>query len=104
MTPYPINIDHFPTDPILLLRENAEFFDSNIDIFTSINDAIDFAKDQGEEELFIIGGGEIYSQTIEIANKLYITHVDAEFEGDTHFPSFDPKKMDKRVSVRAGTR
>jgi len=86
-----------PNRPNIVITRNAEFFDSNIDIFTSINDAIDFAKDQGEEELFIIGGGEIYSQTIEIANKLYITHVDAEFEGDTHFPSFDPKKWTKEL-------
>ena len=35
---------------------------------------------------FIIGGGEIYKQSIEVADKIYLTLIDEEFEGDTYFP------------------
>ena len=44
------------------------------------------------EELFIIGGGEIYNQSIEIADKLDITRVHHTFEADTFFPEIDLNK------------
>lgn len=40
-------------------------------------------------ELVVIGGSQIYAQTIELADKLVITHIDAEFEADTYFPEID---------------
>ena len=42
------------------------------------------------DEIFVIGGGEIYAQALAIADLLYVTHVEAEVEGDTHFPAIDP--------------
>lgn len=41
-------------------------------------------------EIFIIGGGEIYAQTMKLADRLEITHVKAGFEGDVFFPAIDP--------------
>ena len=38
---------------------------------------------------FIIGGGEIYKQSINIADKIYLTLIDEEFEGDTYFPEIE---------------
>ncbi len=43
------------------------------------------------EDLFIIGGGEIYSQSIPIADELDITRVHHSFEADVYFPEIDPK-------------
>ncbi len=45
-----------------------------------------WAKENGAEELCVIGGGQIYAATLPLANKLYVTHVMAEPEGDTKFP------------------
>ena len=59
-------------------------------IVHSIEEGIDLARKNGEEELFIIGGGEIYSQALPLADRLYITEVKGIFEGDTFFPEFDP--------------
>lgn len=42
------------------------------------------------DEIFVIGGGEIYAQAVTLADMLYVTHVEAEVEGDTHFPEIDP--------------
>lgn len=42
-----------------------------------------------EDEVFIIGGAEIYKQFLPYAKKLYLTKVDEEFEGDTHFPGIN---------------
>ena len=38
----------------------------------------------------VIGGGRVYEQFLPKAQKLYLTHIDAEVEGDTHFPDYDP--------------
>ncbi len=61
-------------------------------IQTSIPDAL---RNYGSSDIFVIGGGEIYRQTIDLADTLYITHIDKEVEGDTHFPEIDPKKWHK---------
>ena len=45
-----------------------------------------WAKENGSEEICIIGGGQIYAATLPMASKLYVTHVMAEPEGDTVFP------------------
>jgi dihydrofolate reductase len=55
----------------------------------SIEEGIQIAYENGEEELFIIGGGEIYSQALPRADKLYITEVKGTFFGDTYFPEFN---------------
>lgn len=44
-----------------------------------------------EEEVFVIGGGEIYRQAIGLADRLYLTWVEADFDGDTRFPEVDDR-------------
>lgn len=44
------------------------------------------------DELFIIGGGQIYAQAMPLAHKLYITHVGIEASGDTRFPEIVPSE------------
>lgn len=57
----------------------------------SLEDAIEHAAQLHMEEIFIIGGGKIYAEAIEknLANRMYITHVDADFEADTFFPGWN---------------
>ena len=43
-------------------------------------------------EVFIIGGGEIYLQALDITDRLYITEVKETFEGDTYFPEHKPEQ------------
>ena len=50
-----------------------------------------FEENQDEVELFIIGGAEIYAQALPRANRLYITHVGANFDADTFFPTIGPE-------------
>jgi dihydrofolate reductase len=44
---------------------------------------------EGGEEAFVIGGGELYRQAISLADRLYLTLVDGEAEGDTFFPEYE---------------
>lgn len=44
---------------------------------------------KGDNEAFIIGGAELYKGALKLANKLYVTHIDLEVQGDAFFPAFD---------------
>jgi dihydrofolate reductase len=48
------------------------------------------AFDNGETEAFILGGGEIYRDSLDLWDKLYLTEVDTNPEGDVFFPEIDP--------------
>lgn len=84
-----------PGRPNIVVTRNNDFNAEQIILESSIEKGIEKAKEAGETELFIIGGGEIYNQTIDVADKLYITHVDASPEGETKFPEFDRSKWTK---------
>jgi len=47
------------------------------------------AQCAGDEEIFVIGGGELYRLALPLADRIYLTVVDAEPEGDTRMPEFD---------------
>lgn len=54
----------------------------------SLNDALTLAKEKERQEIFIIGGGQIYQQTIKYADKLYLTVVEKQFDADAFFPDY----------------
>lgn len=53
----------------------------------NMESAVDFVKDQ--EEIMLIGGGELFKQYLPLADKLYFTQIQTELEGDTFFPEID---------------
>jgi len=69
----------------------------NCYVAQSIDGALEKAKEIESEEVFISGGASIFKQTIGLADKLYLTLVHNDFEGDTYFPEYaDFKKVVKR--------
>lgn len=70
---------------ILLTRDRNYTFDG-AKIFYDLKEAIDFAANNGEDELMIIGGGEIYKQCLPFTDRIYLTRIHTEIEGDTFFP------------------
>ncbi len=75
---------------IVLSRQAAEA-DGAI-VVKSLDDALFLAKQMDMKEVMVVGGGEIYTQAMEKARRIYLTRVEAEPEGDTYFPAIDPKK------------
>ena len=73
----------------IVITRDAYFAADGVLVANSIEDALTQAYELGEEEAFIIGGGEIYKQTIERCDRLYLTEVDLEIEGETVFPEMD---------------
>lgn len=71
---------------IVVTRQLAYTAPGCIVVYT-VEQALDAAG--VENEIFVIGGAEIYRQTLSNASKLYITEIDADIEGDTYFPEFD---------------
>ncbi len=55
-------------------------------VVNSLDDAIAFAREAGETELFIIGGGQIYREALPHYTGIYLTRIHHNFEGDTFFP------------------
>jgi dihydrofolate reductase len=54
----------------------------------SIEDAIKSCSARGDEEVFIIGGAEIFKQAMNIADRIYLTRIHHSFDGDTYLPEF----------------
>lgn len=91
----------------VIITRDPYFSSSNCIVAHSIYEALEAAYDNGEEEAFIIGGGQIYEQTKDLWDRLYLTEVDLKVEGDVYFPdvmgtndwklvSEDPHKADEK--------
>lgn len=76
----------------MVLTNKKEFQYEGAEVFHEIDTAIQFAKERGEEELMVIGGGVIYAQFMDLADRIYLTRVHSEIEGDTYFPEIDESK------------
>lgn len=60
----------------------------------SLDDAIKMAAAADYKETFVIGGGEIFKEAMAVADKIYMTRVDTELEGDAFFPVIDTTKWE----------
>ena len=58
-------------------------------IFNSIKQAFDFCRSSIYEKIFIIGGGEIYSQSINESDEIILSEMNMDVEGDVYFPEID---------------
>lgn len=75
---------------IVVTKQESFKFDDVIK-FHSLNEAIDYCRTLNPEKAFIIGGGEIYRQGINLADEMIISFLDFEAEGDVYFPEIDSK-------------
>lgn len=84
--------DSLPKGPLpnrrnIIITRNTELSIEGAEVVNSIDEALALVK--GEDEVFVIGGGNIYEQFLPISNKLYLTIVDKKFDADTFFPEID---------------
>ncbi len=81
-----------PQRTSIIVSRNNDFKADNCFVVNTLEDAFSIAKN--DSEIFIIGGGEIYKNSIEFANKLYITEIHQSFDGDTFFPDIEWKNWE----------
>ena len=70
---------------VVITRSNAEY--EGCLVAHSLEEAV--AMFPADEEIFIIGGAQIYAEALKVADRMYITHVERSYEGDTSFPEID---------------
>ena len=80
---------------------------TGIKVVATIQDAVEFAKTKVAEygdEVFILGGGEIYKQMMPLTDRIYLTEIHQDFPGDTKFPEFSKSEFVEvyRSSRKAG--
>lgn len=80
---------------IVLTREQG-YRCEGCTVMNSMEEFREYAKHQ-EEELFVIGGAEIFKEILPEADRLYLTMIHHQFEGDTFFPVFDIEKWDLQM-------
>lgn len=79
-----------PNRTNIVITRDPFFLAEGIVVVHSIEEALQYAVDQGETEAFVIGGGEIYTQSMAYWDRLYYTEVDMEPEGDVFFQMPEP--------------
>lgn len=72
----------------LVLTQQTDLQWPGCEVYFSLPDAL--AAVPPDEELMVIGGAQLYQQTLPLANRLYLTFIDCELLGDTYFPEWNP--------------
>jgi len=75
-----------PNRRSIVVTRSAHYASPGCEVATSLAGAIHIA---GAQAAFVIGGAEIYAQALPLADNLYLTEIDARFDGDAWFPEFD---------------
>jgi len=104
----------FPRRPLpgrlnIVVTRDRDFRAEGAEVVGSLEDAITLATTRarcvvGADEICIVGGGEIYREALPLADRLHVTHVLAEVDGDTRFPEIDPQvwRVVSALDVPAG--
>ena len=86
----------------IILTRNLQFKEKGCVIVHHLAESIQFAKAQGEEELMIIGGAEIFQMALtqNIVDQIYVTQLDENLEGDVFFQMPDAKLWEIKLLFR----
>ena len=76
----------------IVISKTKKFEADNCITVGSLDEAAAIA---GNRDIYISGGAALYKEAVNIAEKMYITEIDAEVEGDTYFPDFDESLFEK---------
>lgn len=76
-----------PGRTTVIVTRNRNYQVEGAVVVHSLEEAVQVCAN--DSETFLIGGAEIYKDGLKLANKLYLTEIDAEYQGDAHFPEFD---------------
>lgn len=82
----------------IVVTRNPEYRAPGCQVKNSLEKAL---RDiQNDPEIFIIGGAEIYRQALSVADRIYLTLVHAEINGDIYFPEFDMRDWKETIRTR----
>jgi dihydrofolate reductase len=84
----PLKFKPLPNRTNIVVTRQTNFNAPDCSVVHSLIDGLEIAKKNGEPEAFVIGGAEIYKQSLPMAHRLYLTEIKTTLEGDTYFPFF----------------
>ena len=87
-----------PNRTTVVLSNDQNFNEDGVVLARTFEEVFQKARELEKDEVFICGGGSVYAQTIDLADKLYLTVVEGKFEADVFFPEY--KEFTKIVSQR----
>jgi dihydrofolate reductase len=73
----------------VIITRKADFHPPGVVVAQSLGEALAVARVAGETEAFVIGGAEIFRLALPLADRLYLTRIDADLVGDTYFPEYE---------------
>ena len=76
-----------PGRTTVVISRSANYDDPNVRVARSLDEALEISAD--DEEVFVVGGAQIYSLALPKVDRLYLTRIHCDLEGDTHFPDVD---------------
>lgn len=89
-----------PNRSNIIISRNPDFKAEGCTVVKDIAAAVDCAQKQDSEEIFIIGGAEVYKQLLPEIDRIYLTIVHEDFEGDAYFPELDMSEWHESERVR----
>jgi len=89
-----------PGRRMVVVSRQADYRADDVTVVASLDEALQLARNAGDEEVFVIGGAEIYRQALPLAQRLYLTRVCASVDGDTFFPKWDTSGWQQVASER----
>lgn len=84
----------------IILSRRPEYTLEGVLMARSLADALRIARESGETEVFILGGGDVFAQAMPLASRIYLTRVDVEVDVDTYFPPVNSEDWDERFVSR----
>ncbi|ESU30233.1 hypothetical protein G3A_23025 [Bacillus sp. 17376] len=78
----------------IVITRDENYGPEGCTVIHSIEEMLAYAIENKSEEIFVIGGAEIFKEVLHHADKLYLTMIHHQFEGDTFFPVFDIDKWE----------
>lgn len=87
----------------IVVTRQQDWVSEGVIVVSSLEAALEEADKTNCKEWFIIGGGELYKQSMKVVNKIYLTSVKATLDADTFYPALDPEewKMDNEENFPA---
>lgn len=79
-----------PNRRTIVITRDESWSAPDAEVAHSVDAALALADAAEDEVVFSAGGGEIYAQTLPLADVMLLTHVDSDVDGDAHFPVWDP--------------
>lgn len=84
-----------PDRTTIVISSTKNFESENCLTAKSLSEAIELA---GDKDIYISGGARLYEEALPLVEKMYITEIDYDVEGDTFFPAFDKEEFVKEIN------